>query len=65
MRSLDQADQQRHSDRTQTGNLPQKLMGWMLFAFGQQLSPRFSTDLSQTIELLIEPLSAPAHARFG
>ena len=33
MRCLDQSDQKGHSDRPQAGNLPEKLMGWMLPAF--------------------------------
>src|SRR5689334_2886409 len=64
MRCLDQANQQRYPDWAKSGNLAEKLIGWMLLTFGQQLGTHFSTDLSQRIQLLIELLSTPAHARF-
>jgi len=62
MRCLDESDQKGNSDGPQLGNLSQKLMGWMLPAFPQQLPPRFSTYLQQHVELLIELLGATAHA---
>jgi len=61
---LDESDQQGHSDRAQAGNLSQKLRGWMLLAFYQQLASCFSTDLCQGVKLLVELLGTPTHAGF-
>src|SRR5438876_894959 len=52
MRCLEQSDQKGNPDRAQPGNLSEKLIGWMLVAFGQQLPPRFSTYPHQNVELL-------------
>src|SRR6266446_8352851 len=64
MRCLDESNQKGNPDGPQPGNLSQKLMGWMLPAFPQQLTPRFAADLQQNVELLIELLGATTHARF-
>jgi hypothetical protein len=64
MGCLDQADQQCDSDWAQPRNLAKKLMGGVVLTFEQQLGTRFSTDLSQGIQLLIELLSTATHARF-
>jgi hypothetical protein len=61
---LDQGDQQSNSDRAEAGNLSEKLISWMLLAFYQQLASCFSTDLCQGVELLLELLGTPTHARF-
>jgi hypothetical protein len=62
MRCLDQSDYKRNPNGPQPGNLSEKLLGWMLPAFPQQLPPRFSTYLQQHVELLIELLGATAYA---
>ena len=62
MRCLDESDHKSNPDGAQPGNLSEKLLGWMLSAFCQQLPPRFSTYLQQHVELLIELLGATAHA---
>ena len=52
MRCLDESDQKGNPDRPQLGNLSQKLMGWMLPAFPQQLPPCVAPDLQQIEERL-------------
>jgi hypothetical protein len=52
MPCLDESDQKGNPDGTQLGNLSQKLMGWMLPAFPQQLPPCVAPDLQQIEETL-------------
>jgi hypothetical protein len=64
MRCLDESDHKSNPDGAQPGYLSEKLLGWMLPAFPQQLPPRFSTNLQQHVELLIELFGATTHAHF-
>src|SRR5439155_8200281 len=65
MRRLYQSNDQSHPNRPQSRYLSEKLMSWMLLAFGQQLPPGLSTQVQQNIQLLLEPLSATTQPRLG
>jgi len=64
VRGLDQRDQQSSPNRTDVRNLAQQFRGAMFSALGQQISPHRLAQRSQSIELLVEELSPPAHAGF-
>src|ERR1700732_1361090 len=56
VRGLHQPDQARRSNRTDAGNLPKQFRGFMFSALRQKLGSHVSSQVLQSIELLIEQL---------
>jgi hypothetical protein len=63
VRGLHQCQQAGGTNRTDAGNLAQQFHGFMFPALRQQLGAQASPQGLQSIQLFIEQLGAPAHAR--